>query len=239
MTFSKLILAFSLIVFLGTGCSNNNYSETEKTNSESSENETNNGSSTNQENSQTEQEGETSFTYSASLNHNWLGGARRVFNYDSENERMELMLPLPEGIDIGVEATLPNHPEVIINVDLVRNALVLSFPLKNYLDVVRNPSGLPSGRPLPGINGGEPPSFGFPLSFKDLNAYGYAAVDSISFFVELNFNTFVSFRTPLMSNNGQQVGMLYVLPEANGLKGGIFLSLSLPDELSVLIANAQ
>lgn len=238
MTFSKFILAFSLIGFLGAGCSNNNYTASDDTKKESVD-DTNNGSSKEEENSETEQEGETSFTFAANLNHQFLGGKRQVFNYDSVNERLELLVPLPNGIDIGVEASLPNHPEVTINVDLIRNALVVSFPLKNYLDVVRNPTGLPSGRPLPGINGGEPPSFGFPLNVGKLNAYGYAAFDSISFFVELNFDTFISFRTALKSNSGQQVGMLYVLPQTNDLKGGIFLTLSLPDELSVLIANAQ
>lgn len=244
MTFSKIILALSLVGFIGTGCTNNNYSsQSDKTTQENdtSKEETNNGSSTDEENKQPEQEGETSFTYGASSNSFLLGGLRQVFNYDLENERLELLLPLPAGIDmIGVEGSLPNNPEVSFGVDIDRSAIVVSFPLKNYLEITQNPSGMPNGRPLPGINGGEPPSFGFPLPLNDLNAYGYAAVDSISLYIELNLKNSFSFQVPITSDkDGSRVGKIYLLPAVNGYKAGVFITLSLPDELSVIIANAQ
>jgi len=240
MTFSKFILALSLIGFLGTGCSNNNY---ENSQTEKSTNEDTNKSSSNPEEEvkQPAEEGETTFTFSATSNHQLLGGKRRVFNYDLENERLELLVPIPDGLDmIEFEAELPNKPEIKIEMDSEENALVLSFPLKNYLDIVRNPSGLPNNRPLPGINGGEPPSFGFTLPFNDVNAYGYAAIDSISLYLELDMKVPFSFNFPLLSEqNNTRVGKFYVLQAVNGHKGGVFLTLSLPDELSVLIANAQ
>jgi len=238
MTFSKFILAFSLIGFLGTtGCSNNNYSSAED-GSEAPADGSNNGSS---DDSQTEKEGETSFTFSASTSHTQLGGKRQVFKYDLVNERLQLLIPIPANLGmIGIEGSLPNRPDVTFELDTDENAIVINFPLKNYLEIVQNPTTLPNGRPLPGINGGEPPSFGFPIPFNNVNAYGYAAVDSISIFVELDMKFPLSFNVALTSDkDGSRVGKIYLLTAVNGYKGGIFLTLSLPDELSVLIANAQ
>lgn len=245
MTFSKLILSLCLIGFLGTGCSNNNYEQQENGSSKTSEDDgQNRASDNNDEKKETEEKnGETSFTFSASSKHTMLGGARQVFNYDAENERLEVLIPLPEELStIGFEGTLPNHPQISFNLDVVRSAIVISMPLKNYLDLVKNPSGLPNGRPLPGINGGEPPSFGFPLPFNNVNAFGYAAVDSLSLYVEFDwFLSSLSLRVPIYSDQdkNQRVGQIYILSKVNEYSSGLFLTLSLPDELSVLIANAQ
>jgi len=247
MTVSKIIIALSFIGFLASGCSNNNYSAQEGEIVENAENKENSESGTEEseenENSETENEGEITFTFSASSNHTLLGGKRQVFNYDAENESLEILIPLPKDLTtVGIEGNLPNHPNVRIDLDIERSALVISTPLKDYLDLVKNPSGLPNGRPLPGVNGGEPPSFGFPLPFNDLDAYGYAALDSVSVYIEFDWKLdFLKATVPIYSDQNQnlRVGQVYLLNAVNGYSAGVFLSLSLPDELSVLIANAQ
>jgi len=248
MTLSKIILTLGLIGFFTSGCSNNNYSAQEAVSVEAPEGEGNEGSSADNkdeetENSETENEGEITFTFSASSNHTLLGGKKQVFNYDAENELLEILIPLPEELSaIGVEGSLPNNPNIKINLDVERSALVISTPLKNYLELVKNPSGLPNGRPLPGVNGGEPPSFGFPLPFNNVDAYGYAALDSVSVYIEFDWKLdFLKATVPIYSdqNKSKRVGQVYLLNAVNGYSAGVFLSLSLPDELSVLIANAQ
>jgi len=241
MTFSKIILALSLIGFLGTGCSNNNNYK-----SDEAENILNQESLIGEENNSNVNEDETTepkYNFSASADHTILGGARQVFNYDAENERLEVLIPLPEELStIGFEGVLPNHPDISFGLDSVRSTIVISMPLKNYLNLVQEPSGLPNGRPLPGINGGEPPSFGFPLPLNNVNAFGYAAVDSLSIYIEFDWAlSFLSLRVPIYSeqDQSQRLGQIYLLSKVNNYSSGLFLTLSLPDELSVLIANAQ
>lgn len=242
MTFSKFILAFSLIGLLNVGCgSNNNFSS----NDASSTDGTNRGSSDNSENSENNneegnREGKTSFTFSSSVQSNFFGNGQ-VFKYDSDSNKIEVAIPFPlAAVLFEVSGTLPKHPNVSFRVDPVARAIVFSIPVKNYLDIVRNPDSLPNGRPLPGVNGGEPPSFGLPLGFLDLDAYAYAAVDSISLYIESSLDLPLTIKVPLTSDQtDKQVGAVHWLAPVNGYKGGVFLTLRLPKELSVIIANAQ
>lgn len=239
MTFSKFILALSLIGLLNVGCgSNNNFSSNDGSSVTDGRND---GSSTDGENNNSgNNEGKTSFTFSSSVQSNFFGNSQ-VFRYNSGNNSLEVAIPFPLAADLfEVSGTLPKYPNVNFRVDPVERAIVFSIPVENYLDIVRNPDSLPNGRPLPGINGGEPPSFGLPLGFLDLDAYAYAAVDSISLYIESSLDLPLTIRVPLTNDQtGEQIGSIHWLAPVNGHKGGVFLSLRLPKELSVIIANAQ
>jgi len=238
MTFSKLLLTLSLIGLLNVGCGGVG-SSSPTSNPTQREDGVNNGSNT-EDNNEGNREGKVVFNFSASVESN-LFGSGQVFNYDSVNDRLEIGIPFPLAARLfEVSGTLPNYPSVTFRVDPIARAIVFSIPTKDYLDITRNPDSLPNNRPLPGVNGGEPPSFGLPLGFLGLDAYAYAAVDSISMYIEADLDLPLSIRVPLTSDQtGKQVGSVEWLPPINGHKGGVFLSLRLPKALSVIIANAQ
>ena len=238
MTFSKFLLTLCLISFFATGCGSNSNSSVEQP-SQNIEEGTNTGSNTNEETTP-EKEGETTFLFSVNSNHRLLGGERRVFRYDIENEMLELSLPLPNLPLSDTSGSIPRYPNVTFEIDTVENALIVRFPLRNYLELTRNPTELPTGRPLPGISGGEPPSFGFSLEALGLDAFGYAAVDSFSIYVETNLNIPFTLSTPLRTEQGgAEVGRIHLLASTANFNSGVFLTINLPRELSAIIADAQ
>ncbi len=232
MNFKKS-LATTLLALIFTGCGGSGSNQSSSIEG-------------NQENSQTGQMGEESqfINFSASYNMNENSpffGKGQLINYNNETKSIEVSAPFPlASLMPKTSGSLPNHPEITYETDPEANTITLIIPTENYIDLVENPNTLPDGRPLPDVNGGEPPSFGFPLNFLKSNAYGYAAFDSFSIFIESSLKLPINLELPIKSDqDGRQIGKLHWLKPENGHSGGVFLSVRLPKELSVILANAQ
>lgn len=233
MNISKTILTI-LATLLFTGCGGTNSAETASNTSENQ-----NDSQTGQ---QTPGEIDQNISFSASFNDpSGILGAGRLIHYNNVTKSIELTAPFPlAAIMPETSGTLPNHPDISFSTDPVLNTITLSIPISSYIDLVESPTTLPNGRPLPDVNGGEPPSFGFPLNFLSANAYGYAAFDSFSIFVESGLRLPINLAIPIRSEQSNvQIGKIHWLAPTNGEKGGVFISVRLPKELSVILANAQ
>ncbi len=231
MKTKKLILSTALLIF--TGCTAN-------VNSRSN-------SALNDKNSRS---GKTpglineSISFSAGISDSsGVLGNNQIISYNNTTKSLEIKIPFPLiSIIPETSGTLPQNPNIAFVTNPVEKTITLIIPLLNYIELTENPTTLPDGRPLPGVNGGEPPSFGFPLTFLSSSAYGYAAFDSFSIFVETDLlkNLPFDLNFPIKSEQNQShIGSIYLLAPLNNYHGGVFLSFSLPHELSVLLANIQ
>ncbi len=234
----KLVTLFTLIITL-TGCGNG-FTPADFS---SSDNGSNTGSNTNNPPSEEPGDGEDPLdpdvAFSATLGNNSIFGSAEVLRYNSITNALEILMPLNlGGIELGIEGSLPKFPNVSFVTSTLDNTIVLSIPLNKYLDLSNNVSELPGGRPLPGIPGGEPPSFGFPISRSGSNAYAYLAADYIALYAETNIRLPLTFKFPIKSK-GQTVGYIHLLSPTANHKGGVFFSIQLPRELTALIESIK
>lgn len=181
------------------------------------------------------------FTFSAGIkDSSGFFGSGRIINYNKDSKSLEVTIPFPLAALLpDSSGVLPKNPNISFTTSSSEKTITLSVPISQYVDLVENPTSLPNGRSLPGVNGGEAPSFGFPLGFLDLDAYGYAAFDSFSIFIESSFKLPINFAIPIKSEqDGSNLGKIRWLAPLSGQSGGVFISLRLPKELSVILANA-
>ncbi len=238
MKATKLILILSTTLLFFTGCGGSSSSSGSGKITEDSKQE---HAQSGDDSAQTPPANEN-ITFSAAINDpSGIFGSGQVINYNNSTGSLEVTVPFPLAALIpNASGTLPNNPDISFVTDSLEKTITLSVPVRNYVELVENPTTLPNGRPLPGVNGGEPPSFGFPLGFLDLDAYGYAAFDSFSVFIESSFKLPINFEVPIKSEqDGSHIGKVHWLAPLNGQSGGVFISLRLPKELSVILANAQ
>lgn len=178
---------------------------------------------------------DTNVNFSAGIQSTIFGNLE-IIRYNQETESIEVVIPFPlGGLGFEISGAVPNFPRVQFYTSIEDNALVLSLPIREFIPLSNNVSTLPNGRPLPGIPGGEPPSFSFDLGGNNSNCRGYIAPDYIGFFVEINFDPFFDIRVPIRGGNGQTVGYVHLLRPQGGNKGGVFLSVQLPREITALI----
>ncbi|MGH1468439.1 MAG: hypothetical protein ACRBBP_06130 [Bdellovibrionales bacterium] len=236
MKATKLILILSTTLLFLTGCGSNDSSSSgsiaDNGNTEHSQG---NGSETTPPVNE-------NITFSAAINDpSGIFGDGQVINYNNATKSLEITVPFPLAALLpNASGTLPKHPNIAFETDSLEKTLTLSVPIRNYVELVESPTTLPNGRPLPGVNGGEPPSFGFPLGFLGLGAYGYAAFDSLSIFIESSFKLPINFEVPIKSEqDGSHIGKVHWLAPLSGQSGGVFISFRLPKELSVILANSQ
>jgi hypothetical protein len=180
------------------------------------------------------------FAFSASFNDKTgILGSGDLIVYNRIDQTIEVSVPFPLAILLPeISGIIPEYPHISFETDRERNSIVLSIPIQHYVALVERPSSLPNGRPLPGVNGGEPPSFGFPLQVSGRDAYGYAAFDSFSIFVESGGSFPLQFGFPIKSNQtGAHLGQIYWVPKLGSHSAGVYLSVQLPKALSVILAG--
>ncbi len=165
----------------------------------------------------------------------------QIINYNNTTQSLEITIRFPLGASLpGISGTIRQNSNITFETDPIEGTITLTIPILDYIELVESPTTLPNGRPLPDINGGEPPSFSFPLKFLGLNAYGYAAFDSFSIFVEIGLKLPLNLTVPIRSEqNNSHIGNIHWLAPINEHSGGVFISLRLPQKLSVLLANVQ
>lgn len=178
--------------------------------------------------------------FSAQMSSNGIfGSSIEILRYNEQTNSLEIVLPFNfGGIEFEMDKALKKYPDVTIKTSSLDNTLVISLPLKSYLNISRNSTTLPNGRDLPGIPGGEPPSFGFPISRNGSNAYAYLAADYLAIYAETNVKLPLTLRFPIKSN-GQIVGYIHLLAPTTQHKGGVFFSVQLPRELTALIESIK
>lgn len=170
-------------------------------------------------------------------------GSKGIVFYDNNDEALKVNIPFPFTfvLPAHMKGNLPNAPHISYEMSPSKGAIILSIPVEHYIELTQKPTRLPNGRKLPGISGGEPPSLGFPIPGLGHNAYVFAHIESLSLFMETNFKLPISFdlQFPIRGEGGSHLGSLYWLRSQNNgtVKGGLFLSLSLPRELSARIAD--
>lgn len=185
--------------------------------------------------------------YSASLKNgqNVFSSGQQVLQFSKDKQALIMTIPLPFFVFLDPTSfKLPQSDK--ITVEVTQDAIKLTIPIKNYVDLLNDPTKLPNGRPLPGYANGEPPIYAFPLNISDLKAYGYADFESFSIFIEtpaLNIPIAVPlvFPFPLYSSNNEQLGTLYWLgyDKYNNYDSGIFLTFGLPPELTAFLAGLE
>lgn len=233
MSATRIIIILSTTLLLFTGCGSNSSSSNSSTGGSSA----GAGQSGNIGGTPIHQP----IIFNAGIDSSSFFNAGNIVNYNNSDNTLEFTVPFPLAALLpDSSGTLPNHPDIAFRTDASDKTLTISVPVSKYIDLVKNPTTLPDGRPLPGITGGEPPSFGFPVSFSGKKAYAYVAFDSFSIFIESGSNLPINFEVPIKSRQDEStIGSVYWLPPLNSFSGGVFVSLRLPKALSVFLANAQ
>lgn len=169
------------------------------------------------------------------------GSGFQIFKFNKDTNSIELSIPFPKIGGLHIAGQLPNHPDIKFFTE--GSSLTISIPIKTYIEITKDPQNLPNGRPIFGVAGGEPPSLGFPLPTRGLNAYAYFAFDYIGVFIESNIK--YNFPITKLSTNiksdqdGSTIGHLAWYGPQNGQKAGTFVSIRLPRELSVYLSSLE
>lgn len=169
-----------------------------------------------------------------------FGESKTITKFRNEDKVLEVHLPFPlSSLGVSLSGTLPQNPNVSFYTSQDLSSLVLEIPIAAYVNLLQNPNQLPGGRPLPGVSGGEPPVLALELAqLSNKKVYGYMGVDYLAFFLESGANLPINFQTNIATET-EIVGTAGWLAPRGSYKGGVFVSLRLPRELAVLIANSQ
>lgn len=145
-------------------------------------------------------------------------------------EITELELTAAKGIKIGLATTSDGA-----------KALAVRVPAKYILKGMdRFPAGkLPNGDPLPQIAGGELPTTMVPITRNgEARMHLYFGVETLGIFVETKFDPYIRLTLPIKNEAGTKtLGYFSLIPEKSSSRGGFFISVQLPRDVSRILDN--
>lgn len=175
------------------------------------------------------------------------GSYDRNLVIDLDKKKGEVLIYIPlTGLN-GLEITSIEFPGARkLRVGLETNAdgvkvLALRIPAKHILKGINTfPAGkLPSGDPLPQIPGGELPTSAMSLTRNgEARLHLYLGVEVIGVYVETKFDPYLRLTLPIKNEAGTRtLGYFSLIPEKIGYRGGFFVSLQLPRDISRILDN--
>ena len=97
--------------------------------------------------------------------------------------------------------------------------------------------GLPNGNPLPGISGGQLPSFPVQIpNVTNVTTTVYVGASNVGIFVSTTFNPVIGLKFPITSANGSQTwGYILTVPAQGTSHGGFLLMIQIPSSVASII----
>lgn len=145
-------------------------------------------------------------------------------------EITELEVSTAKGIKVGLART-PDGTQ----------ALAVRIPAKYILKGISTfPAGrLPNGDALPQIAGGELPTTALTLTRNgEARMHLYLGVETLGIFVETKFDPYIRLTLPIKNEAGTRtLGYFSLIPEKISYRGGFFISVQLPRDISRILDN--